>query len=68
MTPLKPIEMSYLNGCARCHSDGHADLIFYPLTHPVKSIKGTIIATHWAMCPIVEEPILMTETDEPIEP
>lgn len=58
-------------GCARCHGDGHDDLLFNPFTYPVKagrverpdkSIVIDLEATHWALCPTNGEPILMAFT------
>lgn len=53
-----------ITGCARCHGDGHADLEFAPLTHPVEH-DGAIIGTHFALCPETGEPILMRFCFEP---
>lgn len=54
--------MVNMNGCARCHAEGHANVLFRPLTHPVEA-EGTGFHgarfTHWAPCPITGEPILM---------
>lgn len=47
-----------LVGCARCHSDGHLQLVFRALTYPVVEEDGTEL-THWAPCPNNGEPILM---------
>ena len=47
-----------LNGCARCHGDGHDDLTFLPLTHVVECDCGETF-THWAPCPTNGEPILL---------
>jgi hypothetical protein len=38
--------------CARCGGD-HLSLIFTPLSNPPHEF------THWAMCPVSKEPILM---------
>jgi hypothetical protein len=46
-----------ITGCARCHGDGHPDLTFSPLTHPVV-LLGDLELTHWAACPVNGEPIL----------
>lgn len=46
-----------LVGCARCGADGHRDLTFTKLGFPVD--LGSIILTHWAVCPANGEPILM---------
>lgn len=51
-------------GCARCHGEGHEDLEFEELMHPVKVYAGVKIglvdATHWAACPTNGQPILMS--------
>lgn len=49
-----------LTGCARC-TGTHHDLTFQPLLQPV---EGRF--THWAMCPVVDEPIML-ETVETME-
>lgn len=46
-----------INGCARCHGEGHERVEFKPLAHPVPSVYGPL--THWAPCPTNGEPILM---------
>jgi len=46
-----------VNGCARCHGDGHQLLTFTALTHPLE-IGGETL-THWAPCPTNGEPILL---------
>ena len=58
-------------GCARCHGDGHEDLVFTKFTHPVERYDVEfdtfeIVATHWAMCPTVNEPIMMTFFEDDI--
>jgi hypothetical protein len=52
------IAISWLVGCARCHGDGHPNLIFVRLRHPVEENDGTLL-THWTACPKTGEPILM---------
>ena len=53
------VEVS-INGCARCHGEGHVGLIFQPLTHPVEFPGVDIQAlTHWCLCPTTREPILL---------
>jgi hypothetical protein len=47
-----------LNGCARCHGDGHERLWFEVLTYPME--VGGVVMTHWASCPENGEPILLT--------
>ena len=51
-----------VNGCARCHGNGHKGLLFFELTFPVVDADGTTW-THWAPCPKNGEPVLMLETD-----
>lgn len=50
-----------IKGCARCHGDGHEDLVFQPLTHPFTAEPGVsaYTFTHWAPCPTNGEPILL---------
>ena len=52
-----------ITGCARCDGEGHADLEWYEFTRPVK-VEGWKY-THWAMCPTVNEPILMWHAPVP---
>lgn len=47
-------------GCARCHGEGHENLVFEELTYPVDLPSTGLLATHWSMCPTTIEPILMT--------
>ena len=47
-----------VNGCARCHGEGHKNLTFQPFTHPIET-GDEIIATHWTPCPTTGEPILL---------
>lgn len=54
---LQPF-VSSITGCARCDGDGHADVAWRPLAHPVVDSDGTEW-THWALCPTNGEPILM---------
>lgn len=50
-------------GCARCHGDGHADLRFESLDHPVEAgmdKEGDLIVFEWwAPCPTNGQPILL---------
>ena len=43
-----------INNCARC-GETHVDLEFSKLTRPMIDAKHT----HWAMCPTVNEPIML---------
>jgi len=58
-------------GCARCQGDGHDDVWWEPLTHPVtvdtSPTVETVVFTHWAPCPTNGQPILM-RTDAPTPP
>jgi hypothetical protein len=45
-------------GCARCHGEGHEDVVWQPLTHPFEMPDGDVM-THWAPCPTNGQPILM---------
>ncbi len=57
MSAYKPFHMSIV-GCARCHGEGHEDVWWQPLTHPM-STSTDVLFTHWAPCPTNGEPILM---------
>jgi hypothetical protein len=50
-----------ITGCARCDGDGHADVTWLPLTHPIEDSDG--VWTHWAPCPTNGQPILMQVRD-----
>lgn len=55
-------------GCARCYGDGHTDLFFRELTHPVQIGDGLGSLTHWAPCPTNGEPILLRIVPEDTPP
>jgi hypothetical protein len=42
--------------CARC-GNNHEPMVFKKLTHAVESVLGGF--THWGMCPMTKEPIMM---------
>lgn len=48
--------------CARCQQD-HRDLPFQPLLRPM--VVGPVTLTHWSICPVQREPILMQTKDQP---
>jgi hypothetical protein len=56
-----------IKGCARCKGEGHNDLEFEELKHPMQiDLPGcppTMLATHWAMCPTVNQPIMLILID-----
>lgn len=45
-------------GCARCGGDGHDQIEFHKLTHPMELDDG-MRGTHWAPCPTNGEPIFL---------
>lgn len=47
-------------GCARCGADEHRQISFRPFTNPVEMNDGEF--THWAICPVTREPILLFVT------
>jgi hypothetical protein len=47
-----------VEGCARCHGDGHPGLTFQRMEHPVV-LEGHVYP-YFALCPTRGEPILMT--------
>ncbi len=54
------MKIKWLEGCARCKGEGHAGLDFKEFTHPfVIEVDPETEWSHWAMCPTVNEPILM---------
>jgi hypothetical protein len=46
------IKVKLLENCARCN-ESHENLEFHQFTNPVRDL------THWTLCPITKEPILM---------
>ena len=50
-----------VNGCARC--GGHHALSFKRLSRPV-GFEANGAYTHWAMCPKLNEPILLAFVDD----
>lgn len=60
------IYLERLTGCARCDGEGHDQITFYPLTHPVDPSESGCDKqiTHWAPCPTNGEPILMVVTEK----
>lgn len=48
-----------IRGCARCHGDGHDDVVWVPLLYPALDVDGRVVATHYAPCPTNGQPILM---------
>jgi hypothetical protein len=50
-------KVAILNNCARCGGN-HSDIEFREFTNHF-SPDGGAVYTHWAMCPTLNEPILM---------
>lgn len=52
--------------CARCAESGikhDAPLLFQPFAMwPIEDVDGTIW-THWALCPVTGEPVLLKEAE-----
>ena len=61
---MRPPVTLDLNGCARCHGEGHKAITFEPLVYPVE-LGGEESFTHWALCPVNGEPILLRYVDVP---
>lgn len=59
---MEPITFDQI-GCARCDGEGHPQITFQPLTHPLE--LGEFKLTHWAPCPTNGEPILMMTSEKP---
>lgn len=54
-----------IQSCARCGQD-HTNLEFKQFTNPVEDSDGTMW-THWALCPVNGEPILLkSKPQEPV--
>lgn len=51
-----------ITGCARCDGDGHPDLAFWPLVHPLE--VGGVTMQWWAPCPTNGQPILLAVVDK----
>jgi hypothetical protein len=47
-----------ISGCARCDGN-HENLVAKSFTKPVFDDERRVVATHFAMCPTTEEPILV---------
>lgn len=47
-----------LFGCQRCGEDHH-NLRLKKFTNPVELFTGCVTYTHWAMCPKLDEPIIV---------
>jgi hypothetical protein len=60
----RPGKRVSINGCARCEGEGHKDLLFHPFTHPIVMDDGYTF-TWWAMCPTVNEPIMLAYVEIP---
>lgn len=55
--------MDDLDGCARCGLN-HTGLVWVPFSRPPTGPDG-VVWTHWAICPVSGDPILMRrEPDE----
>ena len=46
--------------CARCGKN-HDTLDFQPFMRPVMKNETEVDATHWAMCPTTQQPILLLQ-------
>jgi hypothetical protein len=55
--------------CSRCDSAQHKKLVFRRFKRPIIVGNGNAQTTftHWAMCPILNQPILITLEDVPAE-
>ena len=53
--------------CARCGQD-HEMLTFKPFTDTVEDESGNVLFSHWCLCPINAEPILMKVENDPPAP
>lgn len=51
-------------GCARCHGDGHEQLLFRKFQHAFEPDGVEEAYTHWAICPKLREPILLAFFEE----
>jgi hypothetical protein len=61
----KAVETIDVVGCARCWGDGHKQLEFHRLTHPL--VINDVELSHWAPCPTNGEPILLAFVEKPAE-
>lgn len=50
--PEKTVVVTSFENCARCGKE-HTHLVFHPLKNPTEKY------THWGMCPILIEPIML---------
>lgn len=47
------------NGCARCDSEYHEAMVYKLLARPIPAPDEDVPYTHWTLCPVRWEPILM---------
>lgn len=64
--PEPGAEKTNVPKCTRCHLE-HKGLEFLRLTFPLMPIGSTAALTHWAMCPVTGEPILMWDRKNELE-
>jgi hypothetical protein len=55
------LSISVVN-CARCDTT-HESLVFKRFLSPVRRCD-TLLYTHWSICPVTREPILLRVTEE----
>ena len=60
----KPTIITTVYHCARC-DETHEGLLFEQFTIPIEDADGTIWAW-WALCPTVNEPILLRQSDSEV--
>lgn len=59
---MNDVIVTSIKGCARCHDEGHDDLPFEKLDHPVTLYVegvGPVEASHWSACPTNGQPIML---------
>lgn len=61
------MSLASVHGCARCGGAHINKIEWLPLTRPIVDDDGTTW-THWALCPMLGEPILMRQAPKPNTP
>jgi hypothetical protein len=58
MPTFKRAVETHIESCARCGCN-HSDVTLKPFVNPIG------VFTHWVMCPVLNEPILMQMKENP---
>jgi hypothetical protein len=56
--------IALIRNCPRCNEPAHKNLIFKAFKDGPAMFDGTVVATHWALCPVMKEPLFRLNLDE----